>query len=40
MALGTGPVAPGIFLLAWLGIPLIFGLDSLRKRLLPGQVSG
>jgi len=32
--LGTGPVAPGIYLLAWLGIPLIFGCDYLRKRVL------
>ena len=32
--LGTGPVAPTIFLLAWLGIPLLFCLDLLRKRLL------
>jgi sodium/potassium-transporting ATPase subunit alpha len=32
--LGTGPVSPEIFLLAWLGIPLLFGLDMLRKRLL------
>ncbi|TLM62021.1 MAG: cation-transporting P-type ATPase [Deltaproteobacteria bacterium] len=31
--LGTGPVAPAIFVLAWLGIPLVFGLDLLRKRL-------
>ncbi len=31
--LGTGPVAPEIFLLAWLGIPLLFGLDLARKRL-------
>jgi len=30
--LGTGPVAPGLYLLAWLGIPLIFGCDYLRKR--------
>ncbi len=30
--LGTGPVAPGFYLLAWLGIPLIFGCDYLRKR--------
>ena len=29
--LGTGPVAPEIFALAWLGIPLILGLDWLRK---------
>ena len=27
--LGTGPVAIEIFLLAWLGIPLLFGLDLL-----------
>jgi len=27
-------VAPEIFLLAWLGIPLLFGLDLGRKRLL------
>jgi sodium/potassium-transporting ATPase subunit alpha len=32
--LGTGPVAVEIFVLAWLGIPLIFGLDLLRKRVL------
>jgi len=32
--LGTGPVEPAIFLLAWLGIPLLFGLDLLRKRRL------
>jgi sodium/potassium-transporting ATPase subunit alpha len=32
--LGTGPVAPGIYALAWFGIPLIFGLDYLRKRLM------
>ena len=31
--LGTGPVSTEIYLLAWLGIPLIFGLDYLRKRL-------
>jgi sodium/potassium-transporting ATPase subunit alpha len=30
--LGTGPVEPGFYLLAWLGIPLIFGCDYLRKR--------
>jgi sodium/potassium-transporting ATPase subunit alpha len=33
--LGTGPVSAEIFLLAWLGIPLLFGLDLLRKRLQP-----
>jgi sodium/potassium-transporting ATPase subunit alpha len=31
--LGTGPVSAEIFLLAWLGIPLLFGLDLVRKRL-------
>jgi len=31
--LGTGPVSLEIYFLAWLGIPLIFGLDYLRKRL-------
>ncbi|SDD70969.1 cation-translocating P-type ATPase [Desulfuromonas thiophila] len=31
--LGTGPVAWPIYLLAWLGIPLIFGADGLRKWL-------
>jgi sodium/potassium-transporting ATPase subunit alpha len=32
--LGTGPVPWHMYALAWLGIPLIFGLDYLRKRLL------
>ena len=32
--LGTGPVDPEIYLLAGCGIPLIFGLDYLRKRFL------
>jgi len=31
--LATGPVAPEIYLLAWLGIPLIFGFDYLRKKM-------
>ena len=31
--LGTAPVATELYLLAWLGIPLLFGLDLLRKRL-------
>jgi sodium/potassium-transporting ATPase subunit alpha len=37
--LGTGPVAWPIYLLAWLGIPLIFVLDLLRKRVVmrPGR---
>ena len=29
--LGTAPVAWHVYLLAWLGVPLIFGLDYLRK---------
>lgn len=37
--LGTGPVAVELFLLAWLGIPLLFGLDLLRKRLTCKPVS-
>jgi sodium/potassium-transporting ATPase subunit alpha len=32
--LRTGPVAWQIYAFAWLGIPLIFGLDSIRKRLV------
>jgi sodium/potassium-transporting ATPase subunit alpha len=31
--LGTGPVAWPIYLVAWMGIPLIFGADYLRKRI-------
>jgi sodium/potassium-transporting ATPase subunit alpha len=31
--LGTGPVSWQLYLIAWLGIPLIFGADYLRKRL-------
>ena len=34
--LQTGPVAWQIYAFAWLGIPLIFGLDSIRKRLAGG----
>ena len=30
--LGTGPVSWPYYLLAWLGIPILFGLDWLRKR--------
>ena len=33
IVLGTGPVDWTIYLVAWLGIPLIFGADYLRKRL-------
>jgi len=29
--LGTAPVDPQIYAIAWLGVPLIFGLDYLRK---------
>lgn len=32
--LGTGPVEPHIYALAWLGVPLIFVADWLRKRIL------
>jgi sodium/potassium-transporting ATPase subunit alpha len=32
--LGTGPVAWHIYALAWLGIPLIFVLDLIRKRIV------
>jgi len=31
--LGTGPVAGSVYLFAWLGVPLIFTADYLRKRL-------
>ena len=31
--LGTGPVSVSVYLTAWLGIPLIFGADYLRKRI-------
>ncbi len=30
--LGTGPVATEVYMVAWLGVPLIFGLDYIRKR--------
>ena len=32
--LGTDPVDWHIYLLAWLGIPLIFGLDVVRKQVV------
>jgi len=32
--LGTGPVDFGIYAIAWAGIPLIFGLDYIRKKIL------
>ncbi len=31
--LGTGPVNGSVYLVAWLGVPLIFGADYLRKKL-------
>jgi len=31
--LGTGPVDPSVYAFAWLGIPLIFGADYIRKRI-------
>jgi sodium/potassium-transporting ATPase subunit alpha len=31
--LGTGPVAWEVYVIAWAGIPLIFGLDYARKRI-------
>ena len=31
--LATGPVPLGVYALGWLGIPLIFGADALRKRM-------
>jgi sodium/potassium-transporting ATPase subunit alpha len=39
--LGTGPVGLDVYAVAWLGIPLIFGLDYLRKKVaLSLQASG
>jgi sodium/potassium-transporting ATPase subunit alpha len=38
--LQTGAVAWEVYLLAWLGIPLIFGLDYLRKRVFLGREKG
>jgi sodium/potassium-transporting ATPase subunit alpha len=32
--MGTGPVSLGVFALAWLGIPLVLGADTLRKLAL------
>ena len=31
--LGTGPVSAGVYAFAWVGVPLVFGLDYLRKRI-------
>jgi len=33
-ALNTGPVAPTVYAMAWLGIVLLFAIDYLRKRLI------
>lgn len=32
--LATGPVSPILFACAWLGVPILFGLDLLRKQAL------
>ncbi|PLX84146.1 MAG: haloacid dehalogenase, partial [Desulfuromonas sp.] len=37
--LGTGPVDWFVYLAAWLGIPLIFGTDYLRKRLFAAKIN-
>jgi len=34
--LGTAPVDIGIYLTAWMGAPLIFGLDYIRKKVASG----
>lgn len=34
--LGTAPVDPSVYAVAWLGVPLIFGLDYMRKLVLHG----
>jgi sodium/potassium-transporting ATPase subunit alpha len=39
-ALNTGPVAPEVYGLAWLGIGLIFAIDYLRKVLLHRRQAG
>jgi sodium/potassium-transporting ATPase subunit alpha len=36
--LGTGPVEVHVYLVAWLGIPLIFGLDYLRKLMVRSRM--
>ncbi len=38
--LHTGPVSTGFYVLAWLGIPLIFGIDYLRKCFLKERTNG
>jgi len=38
--LGTGPVAISVYAVAWLGVPLIFGLDYARKRIAWRLASG
>ena len=37
--LGTGPVDVQVYLIAWLGIPLIFGLDYLRKQIARSRLA-
>ena len=37
--LGTGPVPWRFYALAWLGVPLLFGLDLVRKRIVAGSGS-
>ncbi len=38
--LGTGPVPVSVYAVAWLGVPLIFGLDYGRKRIAWRLASG
>jgi sodium/potassium-transporting ATPase subunit alpha len=38
VVLQTGPVDLHVYLLAWLGVPLIFGFDLLRKQFLSQKV--
>ena len=35
--LGTGPVSWPVYMMAWLGVPLIFGADYARKVLIRGR---
>jgi sodium/potassium-transporting ATPase subunit alpha len=37
--LGTGPVPGSVYALAWAGIPLVFGLDYARKRLVTARAA-
>jgi sodium/potassium-transporting ATPase subunit alpha len=38
--LRTGPVSLELYAVAWLGIPLIFGLDYLRKKVAVRVAAG